>query len=235
MIIRKPTQADLPGLCALWQEAFGDSREEVESFYETAFSYDRALLAEAQNPVGGIYWIDAQIGGQKVAYLYAFAVDKECRGRGMGKALLEETMKTLKGEGYAAAVLVPGEASLQTYYEKMGFSVFGKTRSATAEAPGIPVKKVSAETYMAKRQTLNPPLQWPKSALVYLEQLSELYAGEDWVLAVGREGVQEYVGPWEHLPHILFTLQPTAGATPAVAMVCCFAPVDLPEVFGPFF
>ncbi len=235
MIIRKPTAKDLPRLSGLWQEAFGDSQEDVENFYETAFSFDRALLAQEQNPVACIYWIDAQIADQKVAYLYAFAVDGVYRGQGVGKTLLKKALETLEGEGYAGAILVPGEESLQAYYEKAGFSVFGKGYSQGAAAPGLPVKKVDAKAYVAKRQTLHPALQWEERAFFYLERFCHLYAGEDWVLAVGREGVQEFVGKKEDLPHILYTLNIETTDKTAVAMAYCFENMTLPDTFGPAF
>ena len=242
MIIRKPAKEDLPALSALWQEAFGDTPEDVENFYSTAFSFDRCLMAEEQKPVGGIYWIDARISGQKVAYLYAFAVAEECRGQGIGKTLLEKALETLKGEGYKAAVLVPGEESLYSYYEKAGFTAFGKTEKITVEekAPGLPVTKITPDTYFAKRQEFAPAVTWGKEAVSYLGKLCDLYAGNDWILAIGREGVQEFIGNAQDLPHILYTLniEKTSVLAPGenpCAMACCFAEIALPDTFCPSF
>ena len=242
MIIRKPTPKDLPRLSFLWQEAFGEDQEDVERFYETAFSCDRALLVQEQNPVAGIYWIDAQIAGHKVAYLYAFAVDKTCRSKGIGKTLLAKTLETLKGEGYKAAVLVPGEESLYSYYQKADFAPFGKTEKVTVEkkAPGLPVKKITPDAYLAKRQGLAPAVVWGEEAVSYLGKLCDLYAGEDWLLATGREGVQEFIGNTQDLPHILYTLniEKTSVLAPgekSCAMACCFAKIALPDTFCPSF
>ena len=242
MIIRKPTPEDLPRLSSLWQEAFDESPEDVEIFYETAFSRDRALIVWEQNPVAGIYWIDAQIAGQKAAYLYAFAVDKNCRSKGIGKALLRQTLETLKGEGYKAAVLVPGEESLYSYYEKAGFTAFGKTEKIIVEekVPGLPVKKITPDAYFAKRQELAPAVTWGKEAVSYLGKLCDLYAGNDWLLAIGREGVQEFIGNAQDLPHILYTLniEKTSVLAPGenpCAMANCFAKIPLPDTFCPSF
>ena len=242
MIIRKPTAEDLPRLAAIWQEAFGDSPEDVENFYETAFSCDRALLAQEQNPVACIYWIDAQIDGQKIAYLYALAVEKTYRSQGVGKTLLKEALETLKGEGYKAAILVPGEESLYTYYEKAGFTPFGKAEKITVEkiAPGVPTKRISPETYFALRQKANPDVQWTEDAISYLGRFCRFYAGEDWLLALDREEVQEFIGNAESLPHILYTLNIektyvlAPGENPC-AMACCFAKITLPDTFCPSF
>ena len=83
MIIKKPTAADRPWMSILWQDAFEEKREDVENFYETAFSCDRALVAEM---LGAIYWMDVLVSGRRMAYLYAFAVEKDARGKGIGKA-----------------------------------------------------------------------------------------------------------------------------------------------------
>lgn len=236
MIIRKPTKEDLPDLSGLWQKAFGDTPEDVENFYSTAFSFDRCLVAEEQNPVGGIYWIDAQISGQKVAYLYAFAVAEECRGQGIGKTLLEKALETLKGEGYAAAILVPGEKKLCAYYEKAGFVTFERVRTPEICAPGLPVKKVTPDAYFAQRQKMSPAVGWGEEALTYLGRFCDLYAGGDWLLSVGRDGVQEFLGNAQDLPHILYTLniKPSLERRPG-AMAFCFVEMALPEAFGPIF
>lgn len=242
MIIRKPTWADLPRLTELWQEAFGDDREDVENFQETAFSCDRALLAQEQNPVAGIYWMDAQIAGQKVAYLYALAVQKAYRSRGIGKRLLEKTMEILKEEGYQAAILVPGEESLYTYYEKAGFVPFGKTQKLSIEkkVPGLPAKKISPEIYLALRQKVNPDVQWTEAAISYLGRFCDFYTGGEWLLAISRDGAQEFVGNPADLPHILYTLNIEnisvllPGEKPC-AMAYCFRPITLPDTFSPSF
>ena len=236
MIIRKPAKEDLPALSALWQEAFGDTPEDVENFYSTAFSFDRCLMAEEQKPVGGIYWIDARISGQKVAYLYAFAVAEECRGQGIGKTLLEKALETLKGEGCAAAILVPGEETLCAYYEKAGFVTFEKARAPETCAPGMTVQKVTSDVYFAQRQKLAPAIGWGEEAFSYLGRFCDLYAGEGWLLSVGRDGVQEFLGELQDLPHILYTLkiEPSREARPG-AMVFCFVEMALPEAFGPIF
>lgn len=236
MIIRKPSKEDLPALLALWQEAFGDTPEDVENFYSTAFSFDRCLMAEEQKPVGGIYWIDAQISGQKVAYLYAFAVAEECRGQGIGKALLEKTLESLKGEGYGAAVLVPGEETLCAYYEKAGFVTFEKARAQETCAPGMTVQKVTPDVYFAQRQKMAPAIDWGKEAFSYLGRFCDLYAGEGWLLSAGRDGVQEFLGDPRNLPHILYTLNiETPGEVRPGAMAFCFVEMALPEAFGPAF
>ena len=242
MIIRRPTEKDLPRLSQIWQQAFGDGAEDVEHFYTTAFCYDRCLVAVHQTAVACIYWMDTQMAGRKIAYLYAFGVDAPCRSQGVGKALLEKTLETLKEEGYAGAVLVPGEESLYGYYEKQGFAPFGKAKKTVIKkkAPGLPITKADGKTYFAKRQSLCPAVQWTQEAFSYLETFCDLYIGEDWVLALGREGVQEYLGTGEDLPHILYTLNiesapvSLSGEDPC-AMSFCFEEMSLPDTFSPSF
>ena len=239
MIIRKPTAEDLPFLSKLWQEAFGDSPEDVENFHETAFSFERALVADE---AGAVYWMDVSLSGEKMAYLYAFAVEKACRGKGIGKAILEKALETLKGEGYAGAVLVPGEDSLYAYYQKAGFVPFGKTQKRQVEkcAPPMAVKEILPETYFALRQKAKPELIWAEEAIAYLGRFCRLYVAENGLLALGRDGVQEFVGNWDALPHILYTLniesvQALAPGENPCAMAYCFEEIALPDSFAPSF
>lgn len=235
MIIRKPQDKDFPFLHRLWMDAFDEGREEVEHFYATAFSPQRCLVTQEGGIVAGLYWMNAFCGERKLAYIYAFAVEKACRGKGVGKQLLRRALEVLREEGYAGAVLVPGEESLQTYYEKLGFRVFGSAFPTVPKEPGLPAKEVPLKEYLCRRQKLHAALQWEESAFVYLAGFNRLCAAEDWVMALGQEGVQEFIGDPAKLPHILYTLNIVSGKKPPVAMVHPFESICLPETFGPMF
>lgn len=234
MIIKKPTAADLPWMSLLWQDAFEEKREDVENFYETAFSCDRALVAEM---LGAIYWMDVLVSGRRMAYLYAFAVEKDARGKGIGKALLEKTLETLKEEGYAGAILVPGEESLCSYYEKRGFVPFGESPAVVAAGDtDLPAKKITPEEYFALRESFGSKLQWGMEAVSYLGRFCDLYAGKNWLLALGTEGLQEYLGDPCDLPAALYTCQRAdGGQSHPRPMAYLFAPAPLPDAFAPVF
>ena len=234
MIIKKPTPADLPWMSLLWQDAFEEKREDVENFYETAFSCDRALVAEK---LGAIYWMDVLGSGGKLAYLYAFAVEKAARGKGLGKALLEKTLKTLKEEGYAGAILVPGEESLCPYYEKAGFTPFGERAVVvTAGDTGLSARKITPEEYIALRESFGSNLKWGREAISYLGRLCDLYAGKNWLLALGTEGVQEYLGDPCDFPAALHACnRADSGEEHPRPMAYLFEHLPLPDRFAPIF
>ncbi len=241
MIIRKPTGEDIPGLQEIWKEAFGDTQEAVSAFYETAFSRSCCLVAAGEQVMGGIYWLDARIEGRKVAYLYALAVAKPCRGQGIGKRLLETACRSLEDRGFAAALLIPAQQSLYGYYEKLGFASFGRMQqeTVTAHGPEAEITRVTAEEYAQRRQALMPRFVWEMPMLSYLERVCPLYAGQDYVLAVGDGTVQEYIGPRELLPRLLYTLNIDAaqahlsGGQDPAGMANCFEKISLPDWLGP--
>ena len=76
-------------LKALWQEAFGDSESWLDSFFENCFSPDRHhAVWEDKKPVSALYWFDCALSGHKIAYIYAVATGKNCRGRGLVKSVV---------------------------------------------------------------------------------------------------------------------------------------------------
>ena len=88
-------------LKALWQEAFGDSKETVDAFFATGFSQDRChYIVENNVPVSALYWFNCELSGCKLAYIYAVATLKSHRGKGLARRLMEEAHQILKEQGY---------------------------------------------------------------------------------------------------------------------------------------
>ena len=84
MIIDAPQNTDIPALCALWKDAFGDTDDFLKDFFSTAFSPKRALCArEDGRIVGMLYWFDCIYEKKRIAYLYAIATHKDFRKRGI--------------------------------------------------------------------------------------------------------------------------------------------------------
>ncbi len=122
MNIRTPEPTDLPMLKILWQEAFGDTLEFINTFFETAFDCSRCFCAVDNGFVtAALYWFDCKYHDQPVAYLYAIATAKAYQGQGICHRLMEHTHKHLQNTGYIGAVLVPGSASLFDFYKDMGY------------------------------------------------------------------------------------------------------------------
>lgn len=243
MIIRHPQKADIPQLKALWMEAFAEPSEAVDAFLETAFFPENSLLLLWGSGVAAaLYWLDAQCCGKKLACLYAVAVKKDCRGRGLGITLLEEACKVLKGRGYEGVLLIPGDESLYTYYNKVGFAPFGHAQKVLAESgeEGLPLQAVNGQTYLSVRKSLFPGIHWDEPTARYLQRYCRLFAGQDFVLALDGTSVQEYLGKPEHLPKLLHTLKIDritarlpGGAQPAGMVRFLNEEFLLPDYFGP--
>ena len=198
-------------LKALWQEAFGDSESWLDSFFVNCFSENRHhAIWEDKKPVSALYWFDCELNGHKLAYIYAVATGKNCRGRGLATRLMGETHEILKEKGYVGAILVPGEKNLFDFYEKIGYRTATAVREFTAvrgDTP-IPLRTIDAENYVNLRKQYLPPnaVEQTGESLALLE----LYAGEDFLLAANvRENtlyVQELLGNTAVAPGILAAL-----------------------------
>jgi predicted GNAT superfamily acetyltransferase len=104
MTIDKPRRTE--DLRRLWQEAFGDEDAFLDAFFQTAFSEDRCLCAMEGNTLqGALYWMDAQLHGQKWAYLYAVATALHSRGKGVCHTLMAAAHEKLEQAGYGVEVL----------------------------------------------------------------------------------------------------------------------------------
>lgn len=150
MRIRQAEEKDMPRIMEIWQEAFGDSQEEIEMFFRSLKKEVRTYVAEEQyscaeqhicaeqhspekncSPegkcriAGQLCVLPALLfseTGKKVpaAYLYAVATAKEFRNKGICTLLLKEIHKILKEEN-RISFLVPAEEGLLLFYEKRGF------------------------------------------------------------------------------------------------------------------
>ena len=219
MKIDHPKMEQNPALRQLWQEAFGDSDAFLDTFFETAFSSNRCLCVTDGEPVAAVYWFSCRWAGEKIAYLYALAVKKSHRRRGLARTLVEETVKRLKAEGCRGAVLVPGEPELFEMYRKMGFShtlTVDVFEAEAGQAPA-PLRKATPGVYAALRKTLLPPgaVVQEGENLAFLGACAQLYAGTDFLLAGHLEGetfvAMEFLGDRATAPAILAALGAKRG------------------------
>lgn len=220
MIIKTPEAGDLEGMKTLWQEAFGDTDAFIEAFFRTAFSPDRSRIAVADGPVAALYWFDCQWKGKTLAYIYAVATRKECRGRGICRQLMEATHKELARLGYAGALLVPAQKPLFDFYGKMGYRPCCPVTVCTGVAAGEPVmlQSIGAQDYASARRAWLPAgsVEQDGTALEFLGTYCDFYAGEQVLFAAGRHEdqvyFQEFFGDTEKIPGILAALGGKAGS-----------------------
>ncbi len=216
-----PRPGHRPQLKALWQEAFGDDMGFIDGFFAAAYSPSRCLcIYTADAVLAAAYWLDCSYSGGKLAYIYAVATAREHRGRGLCHALLQQLHSCLAAQGYAGAVLVPGEEGLDRLYRSMGYEFFGGVQKITCRAAAAPValRQVSAMEYLRLRQKFLPEngVRQPGENLRLLQKLATLAAGEDFVLAYSRreEGLWglELLGNAAAAPGILRALGQEKGS-----------------------
>jgi len=219
MKIRHPYKEDIPQLKSLWKEAFSDTDEYIDTFFCTAYSGDRCLIAEENGIVGMLYWLDASYFDTSIAYFYAIATKASHRGRGVCKALMSEAHKHLKGLGYTGAMLVPGEKGLFDFYKKLGYdiSTYIDTFECHRAEGNIEIREINGEEYAALRRKYLPKnsVIQENESIKYLEKQAKLYTGKDFLLACRvNEGTLfgiELLGNKENAPLILAALDCKKG------------------------
>jgi len=204
----------------LWHLAFGDGREFIDLFFQTAYSPGRcAYLAEDGQVIAALYWLDCEYRNQKQAYLYAVATHPDHRGRGLCRRLMDRTHALLKEQGYHAALLRPADEGLRRMYRNMGY----RTCTAVSEfrcAAGnpVPIRQIGAGEYGALRRTFLPEngVLQEGASLDYLAAYGQLYTGEGFLLATAedKDGLtgMELLGNREAAPGILGALGCKSGS-----------------------
>lgn len=123
-----------PHLCKIWREAFGDSEQFIETFFDICVS-DNVLhtLIQDGRVVSALYALPYKLCHNgvtdSVAYIYAVATDSEFRGKGFMRHLMTLLHKSLRASGYSAALLLPATRSLANYYASMGYKVCAYRKS----------------------------------------------------------------------------------------------------------
>lgn len=127
MLLRTATQEDKKDvLFALWESAFGDTKETIETFLSLCCTTENILVAEADGRVrAALYLLEnkLQIGENiyRAAYIYAAATEQSYRKNGFMTALLRYAEEIAARRNIDFLFLTPANADLFAYYEKRGF------------------------------------------------------------------------------------------------------------------
>ena len=219
MITDFPKDIHIPGLRALWKEAFGDSDAFLDSFFSTGFSLYRCLcIRENSRPLAALYWFDCHWQDKRVAYVYAVATAESHRGQGLCHKLMKHAHMILLQLGYSGVVLVPAKKELFSFYEKMGYSCFGGiTQWEETAGDAIPLKELSYKEYCAERSTyLDDGAVLQKGAIMrFLSTYAQFYQGKDFLVCGAVEDGKwigyELLGNPAAAPGILGALQIEGG------------------------
>ena len=179
MIIKHPETENMPALTNLWVQAFGDTEAFVKSFFATGYSPDRSMICLAEDTVvAALYWFDCDWEGKKLAYLYAIATDEQHRGKGICSDLMQHTHQHLQEKGYAGALLVPAEESLENFYGKMGYqSIASPELFCDDQTKTASFEQITPEAYLTLRQQYLPQggIQHTLPAMRYLATFAKFY------------------------------------------------------------
>lgn len=244
MTIDYPTETI--GLRQLWKEAFGDSDAFLDSFFRQGYNPRRSRCIRKDGTVAAaLYWFDCSFTGKKIAYLYAVATAVSHRGQGLCRKLMADTHELLKNQGYAGAILVPGEESLFRFYGAMGYQTIAcaKHFHCTAADFATAVTVLDTDAYAARRRQLLPEhsvLQEGEN-LAFLSEICGLYGGDGWVMAAAMDDftftAMEFLGNTAQIPGILTALGKNIGIfrAPGNQPFAMYLPLDgstAPSYFG---
>lgn len=212
MIIDTPKRSDVLSLKVLWQEAFGDSDEFVDSFFGAAFDTERAHCVTVDGAVAAaLYWFDCSYKGKRIAYIYAVAVAKAYRDKGFGSALMKDTHRHLASLGYKGAILVPGNEELFRFYEKLGYTTCTYVSEFSCRASDVKteLRELDADEYTRLRRAFLPKdgVVQENENIKFLQTQAGFYAGDGFLLAARCEedilcGV-ELLGNTEAAPSVV--------------------------------
>ena len=199
----------------LWQEAFNEPEDFTDLFFSVGYSPRRChYIAENGVPVSALYWLDCELSGHKLAYIYGVATLKSHRGKGLAGRLLNETHEILRSQGYAGAILVPNGASLFDFYRQFGYETATTVSRFSCEPGDAPtaLREITPEEYTGLRSVYLPEggVVQEGQAMAFLAGYCRFYAGEDFLLVceASPDGLwaQEFLGNTQVAPRILKTL-----------------------------
>lgn len=179
IIIRPYEAEDIPCLTAIWQEAFNDEKALIDKFYAMLPDMGKGYVAEISGRVVGmLHILDASFEKKCVGYVYAVAVKKEYRKRGIGRLLCQAAA----GMDYDIIATLPSEKGLYAWYEKvLGTkpALYGKHEKLYPDS-GKVFYEISSEEYGSIREKLlrgKAHIDFPQSYLRFQEELCRIYGG----------------------------------------------------------
>lgn len=104
-------------IITLWQQAFGDKREDVIFFLKNAKNISCLCLYDNGNLCSMLFFVDCKVNDEDYKYIYAACTDNNFRSSGYMSQLLKYSQ-----DNYKRILLIPADYSLVDYYSKRSFN-----------------------------------------------------------------------------------------------------------------
>ncbi len=191
-MIRAATKDDINGIIALWNEAFGDSEDDIRFFLDNRFEPKNTLVNYIDNEVVSMLFLlegDMVIDCESYPsyYLYAACTAKKCRGRGLMAELLNEAKSLAAERNKCFICLMPGEKSLFDFYARFGYkTVFSRKilKVELSDLPEIenPCNELNFSDYSEKRRngfSKFNRFEWDNMSIDFACKHHLLYGGKE--------------------------------------------------------
>ena len=196
---------DIPAMRALWLDVFAESEAFLDAFFALLPDIGGAAVAEDDSGAlcGAAYALTgyellADSQSPHVGYVYAVAVDKQARGRGLGSSLTKLAAEICREREAVIVATLPAEESLYAWYEKsIGTEHILRRRKKTAPAKKtVDIIQMTATEYMLWRENMlrgKPHIHLSHPMLETQRALCEAYGGalcasSDGIFAAYRDG-----------------------------------------------
>ncbi len=104
-------------IISLWQEAFGDTKEDILYFLDNAQNINCLGFYCEDTLASMLFEVDCECEGKKAVYVYAACTLKKYRSKGFMSHLLEYSKNN-----HDTVCLIPANSELDVYYRKRGFT-----------------------------------------------------------------------------------------------------------------
>ncbi len=155
-MIRLAHSEDIPSLKMLWKKVFGDTELYIDYFMKTVFPTVEAVVYELNGIHAMLFLVPYALMGkqkeEKIHYVYAVAVDEQCRNQGIMRKMLDFAYQYSISNGYYGHILIPATPSLFQLYEKNGFVNFSnKFLFDSSNLETYQLTSISIEEYLQLR------------------------------------------------------------------------------------
>ncbi len=114
--------ADEIAVKTLWQEAFGDGDDFIDSFLMRYYSRRRMLAEERDGTLASMLHLvpfESELG--RTTYVFGVATAPAFRGQGLASELLRRAETICRGRGDDALALIPDGEGLRAFYARLGY------------------------------------------------------------------------------------------------------------------